>query len=89
MMWRHTDMFPGEWEIGSEFSKELNIGDQAKVILDSQFRDKDQPRRIGQVGIVVEIDSGDEWAYKLKFKDGDNWFKRYHLQKVDNIKEMY
>ena len=62
--------------------KELKIGDKAKVIVDSQFRDKDEQRRINQIGTVVEIDTKDEWAYKLEFEDGDNWFKRYHLKKI-------
>ena len=42
-MWkRHLDIFPGEWfgmEHEEELKKELEIGDYAKVIVDSQFRD--------------------------------------------------
>lgn len=43
-MWkRHLDIFPGEW-VGTdheeELKKELEIGDYAKVIIDSQFQDK-------------------------------------------------
>lgn len=82
------DVFPGEW-IGtrheSELDKEITIGDKALVAVNSQFRDcsgdgEVLPRRLGQEGIVVAIDPGDEWAYKLRFEDGNtNWFKRYHL----------
>ena len=89
-MWKRTcDIFPGEWvdtEREFETELELNIGDKAKIIVNSQFRDNYEPRRINQVGTVVEIDTGDEWAYRLKFEDGDNWFKRYHLQKLEVIK---
>lgn len=82
-MWRNTDIFPGEWigtEYELEFEKELNIGDKAMVIIDSQFRDY-QVRRKGNIGTVIDIDEGDAWAYKLQFDDGDNWFKRCHLEK--------
>ena len=88
-MWnRALDIFPGEWvgtEHELELEKELNTGDTALVIVDSQFQDADEAgklvRRIGQVGKVIEIDTGDEWSYCLEFPDGINWFKRYHLQK--------
>ncbi len=85
-MWkRHLDIFPNEW-VGTEYEvekeKELNVGDKAVVIVDSQFRDKDEPRRIEQTGTVIEIDPSDVWAYRVRFSDGDNWFKRYHLQKI-------
>lgn len=63
-MWkRSSDIFPGEWvgtEYESEAGKELNIGDKAKVIVDSQFRDKYEQRRINQIGTVVEIDTKDD-----------------------------
>lgn len=85
-MWKRSlNIFPGEWvgtEHESETRKELNIGDKAKVIVDSQFRDGKEPRRIGQIGIVTKIETGDEWSYRLEFTDGENWFKRYHLQKM-------
>lgn len=86
-MWkRQLDVFPVEWD-GTEHEleqeKELNIGDKAKVIVDSQFNDENAPRRINTIGTVVEIDIGDTWSYKLSFENGNNWFKRYHLQKVD------
>lgn len=88
-MWkRSSDIFPGEWvgtEYESEAGKELNIGDKAKVIVDSQFRDKYEQRRINQIGTVVEIDTKDEWTYKLEFEYGNNWFKRYHLKKIENV----
>jgi hypothetical protein len=59
----------------------LNIGDKVKIIFDSQFNDNDV-RRIGQYGKIIELDPGDEWAYKVKFQDGQcNWFKRYILEK--------
>jgi hypothetical protein len=88
MTWKRTlDIFPSEWngtQHEDELNKELEIMDKAKVILDAQFRDSDEPRRIGQVGTVTEVDTGDEWSYRLRFDDGnDNWFKRYHLQKVE------
>ena len=43
-MWRRNlDIFPGEW-VGTEHEREkdieLEIGDYAKVIVDSQFQDK-------------------------------------------------
>ena len=86
-MWKRScDIFPGEW-VGTvhelETELELNVGDKATVIVDYQFKDVCEPRRINQIGIVVEIDTGDEWAYRLQFEDGDNWFKRYHLQKLE------
>ena len=85
---RSEDVFPGEW-VGTEHELEkqrfLNIGDKAKVITDSQFDDS-KVRRFRCTGTVVEITSGDEWAYKLNFGDGSNWFKRYHLEKVENTK---
>lgn len=85
--WRSTDIFPGEWvgtEHEAELEKELNIGDKAKVIVDSQFNDH-HIRRFMTAGTVVDIDPGDEWAYKMEFSDGKfNWFKRYHLEKVDD-----
>lgn len=93
-MWsRVLDVFPGEWigtEHEKECEKELELGDYAKVIVNSQFREFDKnskeplQRRIGQIGEVVDIDPYDEWSYQLKFPDGDtNWFKRYILQKMD------
>lgn len=43
------------------------------------------PRRLGQIGTVVEFDPGDEWAYKLLFDDnGTNWFKRYLLKRIND-----
>jgi len=78
------DRFPVEW-IGTEYelerNKKLNIDDKVKVIIDQQFNDIDI-RRFGNIGMVAEIDGGDEWGYKLQFDDGFNWFKRYHLQKI-------
>ena len=65
---------------GYEYGR-LEVGDIAKVVVDSQFNDN-LKRRIGEVGEVVEVDPGDEWAYCLMFEDGSrNWFKRYALQK--------
>lgn len=92
-MWKRVnDVFPGEWigtEHEKELMKELEIGDSAKVIIDSQFRDTDKnskeriQRRVGQTGKVIDIDPYDEWSYQLQFDDGDtNWFKRYILEKV-------
>ena len=79
------DIFPGEWvgnpDKEAEWGK-LNVGDQAVVIINSQFDDNDI-RRIGQLGIIIGLDSGDEWAYRLEFADGKtNWFKRYMLKKI-------
>ena len=90
-MWkRHLDIFPGKW-VGTnhekELKKELEIGDYAKVIVDSQFQDyyfsgKKYPRAVGKIGRVEEIDTGDEWSYFLSFEDcSSNWFKRYTLEK--------
>lgn len=101
-MWKRClDIFPGEWvgtEHESEADKELEIGDKAKVIVDSQFQDRypligetipragigeELPRCYGKIGTVIEIDEGDEWSYKLDFGSGEtNWFKRYILQKI-------
>lgn len=91
-MWkRNLDIFPGEWfgtEHEEELKKELEIGDYVKVIVDSQFQDKYTdgekcPRAFGRVGKVIEIDSSDEWSYRLEFEDGTtNWFKRYILEKT-------
>lgn len=87
---RHLDIFPGEW-IGTkhekELKKELEIGDNAKVIIDSQFQDKYEngevyPRCLGLIGRVIDIDTSDEWSYQLQFENGTtNWFKRYILEK--------
>lgn len=90
-MWkRHLDIFPGEW-VGTdheeELKKELEIGDYAKVIIDSQFQDKwkdgeKYPRLLGMIGKIIEVDITDEWSYKLQFNNGiTNWFKRYILEK--------
>lgn len=90
-MWkRNLDIFPGEWfgtEHEKELKKELEIGDYAKVIVDSQFYDKcldgnKCQRLFGMVGKVIEIDTSDEWSYQLQFENGTtNWFKRYILEK--------
>lgn len=102
-MWKRClDIFPGEWigtEHEAELEKELEIGDKAEIIVDSQFQDRypllgekyprldigeKLPRCYGRVGTVIEIDEGDEWSYKLLFQDGEtNWFKRYILKKCD------
>lgn len=93
-MWKRClDIYPGEWvgalEHQNELEKELEIGDKAKVIVDSQFQDKYDdgeklPRRFLQTGEVIEIDEKDEWSYKLLFQDEEtNWFKRYILEKYD------
>lgn len=92
-MWKRClDIFPGEWigtEHEKELDKELEIGDYAKVVVNSQFQDyyylgNIYPRAIGKVGCVEEVDTGDEWSYFLSFEDGSsNWFKRYALEKVD------
>ena len=72
-----------------ELDKELEIGDYAKVVVDSQFQDKwedgeEYPRALGMIGIVIEIDTADEWSYQLQFEDGTtNWFKRYSLEKIE------
>ena len=82
---QHMNVTPNELigtDYESEVKKPLHIGDMVKVVVDSQFRDKNEPRRINQVGKIIEIDYGDEWAYRLEFKDGDNWFKRFHLRKI-------
>lgn len=92
-MWkRMSDIFPGEW-VGTEHeleaTKELEIGDRCKVIVDSQFQDKYKdgerlPRAYMKTGIVISIDTGDEWAYQVQFQDGStNWFKRYILEKIE------
>ena len=91
-MWRRNlDIFPGEW-VGTEHEREkdieLEIGDYAKVIVDSQFQDKyidgeKYPRAFNKIGKVIEIDSSDEWSYCLEFEDETtNWFKRYILEKT-------
>lgn len=90
---RRLDIFPGEW-IGTahekELEKELEIGDYAKVIVDSQFQDKWDdgeicPRHLGTIGKIIEIDTGDEWSYRLEFENGlTNWFKRYVLEFIEN-----
>ena len=88
MAWRNNDIFPGEWvgtEHELELEKELNVGDRAKVIVDSQF-DDNAIRRIETIGTVVSIKTVDEWCYKLDFGNGFNWFKRYHLQKISDDK---
>ena len=62
------DIFSGEWigtEHENEIKKELETGDCAKVIVDSQFYDKSLngnkfPRLYGMVGKVIEIDTSDE-----------------------------
>lgn len=87
---RQLDIFPGEW-IGSdhenELEKELEVGDYAKVIVNSQFQDHYEdgskfPRCLDMIGKVIEIDTGDEWSYQLQFENGlTNWFKRYCLEK--------
>ena len=93
-MWKRTcDIFPGEW-VGTihelELMKELEIGDKAKVIVNSQFQDRYPlseekiPRCFEKIGTVIEINIADEWAYKLEFDDGSiNWFKRYILEKIE------
>lgn len=69
------DMYVEGYEHGR-----LEVGDIAKVVVDSQFND-DLKRRIEEIGEVIEVDS-DDWAYCLVFEDGGrNWFKRYALQK--------
>lgn len=88
--WREKDIFPGEW-VGTDHEKELSkrieLNDNAKVVVDSQFQDTYEDgtklaRCIGKVGKVIEIDEMDEWTYKLFFKDGStNWFKRYAIEK--------
>lgn len=89
---RLLDIFPGEWfgtDHEKELERELEIGDYAKVVVDSQFQDKYEddskfPRLFGMVGKVIKIDTLDEWSYQLKFEDGlTNWFKRYVLEKID------
>lgn len=89
---RSLDIFPSEW-VGTdhekELERELEIGDCAKVVVDSQFQDKYEddskfPRLFGRVGEVIKIGTLDEWSYQLKFEDGlTNWFKRYSLEKID------
>lgn len=59
----------------------LYPGDRVKVVVDSQFDDRDV-RRVGQEGVVVAIDHSDEWAYQIAFGNKKNWFKRYILQKI-------
>lgn len=67
----------------------MEIGDYAKVVVDSQFQDKYEdnskfPRLFGMVGKVIKINTLDEWSYQLKFEGGlTNWFKRYALEKND------
>lgn len=89
---RPLDIFPGEWfgtEHEKELERELEIGDYAKVVVDSQFQDKYKddskfPRLFGMVGKVIKINTLDEWSYQLKFEGGlTNWFKRYVLEKID------
>lgn len=59
---------------------ELHIGDKVMVVVDSQYDDYCK-RRLGEIGEIVEIDPGDEWAYRVEFSDGGcNWFKRYILK---------
>lgn len=66
---------------GCEYG-ELHIGDKVMIVVDSQYDDS-LKRRIGEIGEIVEIDPGDEWAYCAEFSDGGkNWFKRYHLKRV-------
>lgn len=89
---RPLDIFPGEWfgtDHEKELERELEIGDCAKVVVDSQFQDKYEdgskfPRLFGMVGKVIKIGTLDEWPYQLKFEGGlTNWFKRYALEKID------
>lgn len=89
---RPLDIFPGEWfgtEHEKELERELEIGDYAKVVVDSQFQDKYEddskfPRLFGMVGKVIKINTLDEWSYQLKFEGGlTNWFKRYALEKIE------
>ena len=42
-------------QMKSEFSRVLDVGDMVEVVVDSQFRDKGEVRRIGQTGKIVEI----------------------------------
>lgn len=88
---RPLDIFPGEWfgtEHEKELERELEIGDYANVVVDSQFQDKYEddskfPRLFGMVGKVIKINTLDEWSYQLKFEGGlTNWFKRYALEKI-------
>jgi hypothetical protein len=85
------NVFPGEWygikEYEDEFKKKLENGDLVKVIIDSQLMYLDgfikKKRRYNEIGKIIDIDQGDEWAYQLIFDDGEtNWFKRYALQKM-------
>jgi hypothetical protein len=90
-MWKRTmDIFPGELigtDSENELNNELEFGDFAKVIVDSQFQDKYEdgsqfPRFLGLIGKIINIDTSDEWSYQLLFEDGlTNWFKRYILEK--------
>lgn len=90
-MWKRSlDIFPSEYinpEHENELNNELELGDFAKVIVDSQFQDKYEdgsqfPRFLGLIGKVININISDEWSYQLLFEDGlTNWFKRYILEK--------
>ena len=92
---RPLDIFPSEW-VGTnhekELDKELEIGDYAKVVVDSQCMDfytdgEKVPRAIGKIGKVVKIDTIYEWSYFIVFETETgrytNWFKRYALEKVN------
>ena len=81
------DVFPGEW-VGTyhekEIGKTVDIGDKVKVIVESSFTHNDLNRK-NMIGIVIELDPGDEWGYRVSFDDGFiSWFKRYHLEKIED-----
>lgn len=79
------DIIPGELvgnhDIETEFRKILSVGDKVKVAVNSAFN-SDKTHYM-KTGTIEEIDKGDEWAYKVRFEDGEaNWYKRYILRKI-------
>ena len=76
------DIVPDGYE-----NSELMVGDVVKVMTSSQYNQNTESC-YGLIGIIVKIDIGDEWKYKVKFSNGNvNWFKRWHLKYMDFTKE--
>ena len=53
-------------------------GGSVKRVMEQKEHEK------GIIGVVADIDDSDEWRYCVVFdEDNENWFKRYHLEKVN------
>ena len=71
------DIVPGKYE-----NTVLKIGDRVQIINEEIRTYNDHPR-FSQGGEIIELDSGDEWGYKVRFDDGiEDWVKRWHLEKM-------